>query len=210
MGAKALQEEPKPEWISLAGLQGKRGWTKSGVARFLGPPDKTCPNPRYKSAAPMKLYGLDRVKQVEVSAEYSEWCRASEVRRERAQKVVVKRRAATLAEVEAWRPDVGSAPLSEVRGEAIAHYNHRQLDRYWEDAHEPASTQSDPLFLERIMVNYLRHAVSDYDDILDGLIARVGKADAYRVVRERVLGEIAKAYPRLAQETKRQLQRSRD
>jgi hypothetical protein len=45
-----------------------RGWTNTLITRFLPVPDEMRPNPHYRSAAPMKLYSLDRVISVEGSA----------------------------------------------------------------------------------------------------------------------------------------------
>ena len=69
------------EFISVAGLK-DRGWTDSGVRRFLGDCDRSAENPIYKCAAPMRLYSMDRAKAVEVTDEFQNWREASERRRE--------------------------------------------------------------------------------------------------------------------------------
>ncbi|MFG3505261.1 hypothetical protein ACGF5F_07055 [Streptomyces sp. NPDC047821] len=57
--------------------------------------------------------------------------------------------------------------------------------------------------LVRWQVDYLRHALSRYDTLLDGLFGATGRAEAERLLRERVYGAIARAYPRLAAECAR-------
>jgi hypothetical protein len=62
----------KPQYISKAGLKG-RGWTDTGITKFLGPCDKTAANPHYRKAAPMHLFLVDRVMAAEQTDEYREF-----------------------------------------------------------------------------------------------------------------------------------------
>jgi hypothetical protein len=71
--------------------------------------------------------------------------------------------------------------------------------------YDQATPDSDPAFLERIAVKYLRHELSDYDPELAKLFGQVGRADATSVVRKHVYNAIADAYPDLATECARQL-----
>ena len=43
---------------------GQYGWTDGLIARHLGKHDREAPNPHYRSAAPMRLYLLERVHAV--------------------------------------------------------------------------------------------------------------------------------------------------
>ncbi len=90
-----------------------------------------------------------------------------------------------------------------VRG-ACEHYNALQLACGNYD-YDQAAPDSDPAFLERIAVNYLRHELSDYEPELAKLFGQVGRADAASVIRKRVYNAIADAYPDLASECGRQL-----
>lgn len=84
---------------------------------------------------------------------------------------------------------------------AIAHYNQRNPDK------PPATPQSNPQFLERITVNYLRHICSNYDqcrDFLRGITDPATRAEAGAIIKGRQLSAIAVAYPALAAEAKRQ------
>ena len=51
------------------GLISERGWTKGLINELLGEPDLFVDNPHYKSAAPMRLYFLDRVKHIEQTSD---------------------------------------------------------------------------------------------------------------------------------------------
>lgn len=206
------RKSAKDEHISAAGLTLGRGWTKTAIEKFLDPPDKTSPNPHYRSGAPMKLYLLTRVKRKEKIKAYLAWLQDSAARRVRAQATADKRRAATIAAVQAWQPKLGETmSMPDVTAAAIAHYNERQLDRSFDrgrDPGEPARLTSDRAFLQRIAVNYLRHEVTDYEQVLADLTTQIGKDDAYLVVRKRVLEAIGNAYPELATETARQTSRT--
>ena len=50
-----------------------RGWTETAIAKFLGEPDSTRQNRRYRSAAPVKLYRKARVELAEASPEFQAW-----------------------------------------------------------------------------------------------------------------------------------------
>jgi hypothetical protein len=50
-----------------------RGWTDTGITKFLGPCDKTAANPHYRKAAPMHLLLVDRVMAAEQTDEYREF-----------------------------------------------------------------------------------------------------------------------------------------
>jgi hypothetical protein len=55
----------------MAGLR-ERGWTDAMVREYLGEADATRPNPRYRSAAPMKLYLTERAEAAEASPGWEE------------------------------------------------------------------------------------------------------------------------------------------
>lgn len=67
-----------------------------------------------------------------------------------------------------------------------------------------ASEHSDPEFLERIRVNYLRHNSCRYEHHLEMIAGRVGTKDAYLEIKEKVLDAIAEVYPWLGAECLRQ------
>ena len=59
----------KTERITLSTLK-QRGWTEAMIRDVLGDPDALAPNPHYSKGAPMKLYTLQRVVEVESSEDY--------------------------------------------------------------------------------------------------------------------------------------------
>ena len=93
--------------------------------------------------------------------------------------------------------------------QACAHFNDWQSVRERWDAQE-ATPASNPSFLERISVNYLRHRLSAYEQELARLFGKVGVREAYLEVNDQVYEAIATTYPTLAAECARQLQTKRD
>ncbi|MEV4939244.1 hypothetical protein [Streptomyces zaomyceticus] len=59
--------------------------------------------------------------------------------------------------------------------------------------------------LVRWQVSYLRHALSRYEALLDGLYGETGRGEAERLLRRRLYEAIAAVYPSLAGECRRRL-----
>jgi hypothetical protein len=75
----ALAEEIRARWPQIAaasrcigapGLR-QRGWTEAMIRDLLGDPDLTADNPHYKTAAPMRLWRLQRAEAVEATPEFA-------------------------------------------------------------------------------------------------------------------------------------------
>lgn len=105
----------------------------------------------------------------------------------------------------------------KLRKKAVAHYNDRQIQRAYMrdwysdyDINTASTTGSDDAFYNRIEVNYLRHAATEYDDELDSYFNKVGVRDAVDRVRAHVYELISTAYPHLKDECDRQLTIRRD
>jgi hypothetical protein len=179
----------------------ERGWTDAGIKKFLGEPDTTKRNPRYGNAAPMSLYKVERVEAVEKTDEFAVWKTKSEVRKSCAAKAVQTKTSETVAAIDGWIPRIPTLKLNEVKRQAIESYNDYNT---WSEDHKSCNKNSDPLFLERIMVNYIRHELTEYDELLSMLGGWIGIREAIELVRERVYTAIAEKYPKLADECSRQ------
>lgn len=68
----------------------------------------------------------------------------------------------------------------------------------------PLAPGSDPAFIERITVDHLWHDLAEYDQALGDQYGHLGGEAAKDRIRERVYEAIARAYPYLAQECRRQ------
>jgi hypothetical protein len=185
----------------------KRGWTDSQIKKFLGAPDWTTQNPYYRSAAPVCNYDDGRVIAIEASPKFAESKQASAGRRAGASKAVETKRQKLqdyLDNLEIVVPEMDDDKLIELACES---YNDRQRDNLdWMGA----TPKSDPEFLSRIAVNYLRHEMSSYEETLDSIAGKAGAKDAYLTVKDMVLDAIADAYPNLADECYRQSNRAHE
>ena len=85
---------------------------------------------------------------------------------------------------------------------AIEHYNNRQIEM--ENYGNVATKNSDPEFLKRISVNFLRHCCSSYEYELDKIYGKIGRAEAYIIIKNKILDTIANNYNYLAKEAYRQ------
>jgi hypothetical protein len=183
-----------------------RGWTPALIASYLGEPDGTRRNPRYRSAAPMRLYREDRVVEAEATPHWQAAAARAKVRSQAAHAVADRKRAALLRQVAELPITVRRLPQEKVAPRAITAYNqwrgmladdsfYRQ-ERYGDFT--PASAQSDPAFLERIVVNFLRHRLTFYEEQIEDLCGQVGVDEAIALLRTRIYQEIARVYPRYA------------
>jgi len=186
----------------------KRGWTEAAVRRFLGEPDKLKTNPRFSSAAPMRLYDEERVQKVEASEGWTRWRGESAGRSMVAKSVTDRKRQETLDWVDALDIDIPVVEASALLLMACNAYNSlwesRRRDEYDEYETKSASEDDDQLFLQRITVNFLRHECSDYESELYRLHGRVGVRLAEARLRDRILRAIGQCYPSLDMECLRQ------
>ena len=196
----------KPQHLIARTLK-ERGWTATMITRFLDPPDKLAVNPNYKSGPPMKLYELGRVEQAEKTEEFKAAKERGAKRSAIAKKVTDAKRDRLITEVEGFSVSVRQMERQALTKAAITHYNQRLALRSFErgDIGEMATKNSPAAFIERITVNYVRHMRTKYDRNLETLFGKIGKEDAIAVIRRRIYGAIAEAYPDLAGECARQL-----
>ncbi len=211
VGQRQEDTQEKPEMLGTHALR-ERGWTPALIARFLGDADATRPNPFYASSPPMRLYSLARVEDVEADPAFMA-AQVGACRRVEAGKAAAIKKAAKLVEeARTTRIRVKRLDDGEVLMAAIDAYNERQSERSWERGYggwEEARPDSEPDFLARITVNYIRHNLTTYDTHLERVAGRTGVHQAVDVIRERLYDAITEAYPHHGAECRRQLERRR-
>lgn len=199
---------PRNTHLSAAGLRA-RGWTARMVRQLLGEPDLLRANPYFRTAPRTRLYRVERVEAAEASEEFRAVSAASVRRSVAAKAAAQRRRREVLARIAAEPVDVPRLPPDRLSAAAIAHRNHRDEERSherWDHTPSPATVErAEPEALARSKVNYLRHLLTRYDELLDGLYGSTGRATAEESLRRRVYAAISEAYPDLAQECERQL-----
>ncbi|MFF6773386.1 hypothetical protein ACFY8W_07465 [Streptomyces sp. NPDC012637] len=181
-------------YVSLAGLRG-RGWSNSMVDEMLGQADVQGRDPRRWSLAPVRLYLLARVEAVERTPEFA--ASATSASRGAAAE---RRRRAVLAAIRAEPIEVPRLPAAELERRAVRH-------RHLLGARGPGGVAAGAMV--RWQVGYLRHALSRYDTLLDGLYGATGRAEAERLLRRRLYEAIAAVYPHLAHECRRRMELER-
>ncbi|URN17503.1 hypothetical protein [Streptomyces sudanensis] len=187
-------------FVSLEGLRA-RGWTDGMVRDVLGQPDVQGRSPRRGVGAPVRLYLLARVEAVERAREFGVCARAGGASGSAGVRVAAEsRRRAVLASLRAEPIRVPILPPAELERRAV---------RYRRRTGGAGADDGPGGDLARWQVGYLRGALRSYDTLLDGLFAGSGRAEAERLLRQRVYAAIAQAYPRLAEECRRQLGRDR-
>ena len=184
-------------YVSLDGVRG-RGWTDAMVRDLLGTPDVQGRDPRRWSLAPVRLYLLARVETVERTPEFAETAALCRARASASGVHAERRRAAVLSAIRAEPIEVPRLPRPELERRAV---RHRRLL----GARSPGGGATGPGALVRWQVNYLRHALSRYETLLDGLYGVTGRAEAEGLLRTRLYEAIAEAYPALAAECLRRI-----
>ncbi|ROQ35230.1 hypothetical protein EDD98_4284 [Streptomyces sp. PanSC19] len=219
-------------YVSLAGVR-LRGWTDAMVRDLLGTPDMQGRDPRRWSLAPVRLYLLARVETVERTPEFAETAALCRARASAAGVHAERRRAAVLAAIRAEPIEVPLLPRPELERRAVRH-RHLLGARSpgpgpaaapgpavppgpaAAPGGAPAGAAPAPASgsmavpppagaLVRWQVSYLRHALSRYEALLDGLYGEAGRGEAERLLRRRLYEAIAAAYPSLAGECRRRI-----
>ncbi|MEU4103809.1 hypothetical protein [Streptomyces tanashiensis] len=194
-------------YVSLDGVRG-RGWTDAMVRDLLGTPDVQGRDPRRWSLAPVRLYLLARVETVERTPEFAETAALCRARASASGVHAERRRAAVLSAIRAEPIEVPRLPRPELERRAVRHRHllgARSPGPRREGAPPGAPAPAPAGALVRWQVSYLRHALSRYEALLDGLYGESGRGEAERLLRQRLYEAIAAAYPALARECRRRI-----
>lgn len=187
-----------------------RGWTKSLIKKFLPKPDHI-KNFRYGCAY---FYGQIHVAEIEQSVEFRELQIKALKRRESAIRGLADRRKEYLDYLENRMPvRVKELAEGELIERAITSYNNRQMYKAWRKYERgygdefrifEADQNSDPQFLERITVNFIRHRLTSYDNLLANTHGKLSKQTAIDIIQRRVFTAMVDVYPEYRNEIKRQ------
>ena len=193
-------KEEYAKMINLTDLK-ERGWTNSMVEKLL-PEPMLFPNPRYRSAAPMKRWWIEEVEAVEQTQEFQILFQKAAKRRASGYAVAAKRRVETMNMVNnvIENLQVQVLPKNVLERETLG------AKEYWESQKsnfEGIYNVSDQV-LVRWEVNFIRHNLTNYDYVLNNLVGLVGKAEAYDILKTAVLDKIGMTYPYLKTECERQ------
>ena len=176
----------------------ERGWTDSLIKRFLVEPDKRKPNFRYGGDSEIHLYCLERVTTIEVCERFKAEKSKSNTRSEKSKSIKDQMKIATVEAAESLIVNIEIVDKNNLLKLAIENYN----ERNWSKS---ASVNDSEAFLDRIVVNYIRHCLTTYDFDLQRFKKKVGVRLAERKIRYRVFEKIKEVYPEYQNECDRQL-----
>lgn len=178
----------------------ERGWTDRMIRQYI-----SIAPVEFRSAYrshPSQCYPKDCILDIEDSDEWRAAMNESLVHKMSGKKAAETRRGQTMQ----WIADaVGRLQVERddnVMTKAIAAKNWRndEIGNYMADDAERAPRQVK----RRWCVNYIRHELSNYDDVLVDMFGKVGRSEAYRVLFAAVMDRIAVVYPEYAGECARQ------
>jgi hypothetical protein len=168
----------KEEFVTLTDLKDDYRLSPKWIER-LGPPDKEKRNPHYRCAAPMKLWRKCRVEEFcrIQGEEYEKRRAASEKRAITAHDIAARKRKQTLEYAGTVPIELWAFPKN-LRKACFDHLQYRAFERDWDDYF--------PKVTLRTIVNMLRHEYTSYHRLLNSLFRRVGRWDAYPIIKDRV------------------------
>lgn len=185
--------EDNNDYIILATLK-KRGWTDSMIKKLALTPDKLVRNPRYKKAASMKIFSLQKVERLERTELFNMLLAKSRKRKKSAAKAVETKRTNLFSYVESVPIIIKYIPEPQVTTDAIESYNYWQSRRpsivKGKNSFVPANMESDDFFINRIRSNYIRHKLTNYDEILKVIKGHVGVGEGYFTLKRKVMDRI--------------------
>jgi DNA-binding transcriptional MerR regulator len=204
----------KADMVCRSTAMSEFGLTKKQLAAL---PHKDVVNPRYRSGPKMRLYlrsDVERLAETITDEERKKRERrseaamkAAETRREQKREKLKKANSDLLEWASSMQFAIPEIEKNVLIRRAVAHHNERLRN-------QGLSAIEYETGLESIIVNYIRHELTNYDDKLRGRGwhggTRRGEIEAYAIIRERCLQQIADAYPWLANECEIQAREGRN
>jgi hypothetical protein len=183
------------EFITKTEIKTRRKWTESLITKYLPDPDLIKNNPMFRGASEMKLYKVSRIDEIEKCELFLIDFQKTSLRRKKSKKMVNTKTDNLLNKISNISISVKEYNRQELVKMVIDSYNQRNNHK------EPISQrETDQTTMERLMVNYIRHELTSYDDILMELYSKTGKEQAYKLLNERIYKSIGEVYPYLIEE----------
>lgn len=210
-------------YLTKAEVLKREYWTTKTMEEFLPVPDKTASNPKFKSAAPMKLYLESKIIEVEGSVAFIMNRDKVIIRKQRALKAKETKHKKILEWVDSLKIEVPVFSKTELYEKACIHYNQFKKRRASEKKErleswytrrgyeevsfsdieeeiedllnfDEATLKSRATFLNRIATNYIRHQLTSYESELSKLFGKVGRDIAYQKLKDKVNASIYTQY----------------
>jgi hypothetical protein len=186
------------QWITKADLL-QRGWSTHSIDKFLPPPFVAGDSlRRFKSTT--QLWPLNLVEQQENSDTFRQDVDKKHLKADRTP--FAKQRQHLLSLVERCQITIPRLSYNRIRKATFAS---RQAFFSFHGMDTSALSHASNAVTLRWQVNYIRHELTCYDDICEQLAWHVGKTQAHRLLKNRVLAVIAQTYPKFREECERQM-----
>lgn len=179
-------------FITKTQLKDRIGWSEACIKLFDLNHDKEAINPIYRKASPVKLFLLDKIEQIESSEQFKEFEKKNFIRRKSMLKVSENKRNELLEYINNLEIIVPNFDKNYLIKVSCDHYNSYNFDKVWNRT--PATKDSDEVFLSRICTNYLRHNMTNYESELEKLFGKVGKYEAYNLLKTKINSAIFEKY----------------
>lgn len=186
--------------IPIAVLR-KQEWARKRLTDGLGPRKKgfltTHRNPCELDISPVRML-------VDDPQDYDKVLARAEKRSIAQKNARVAVREDVLKQIDAMEIHIPLLDSHELLCAAIESYNNGPIAVSRCGVFYLASTNCAEAFLQRCQVNYIRHELTDYDQVLKSIASRPGARRARTRLRKKVHRAISELYPHLALECRRQ------
>lgn len=189
---KKVKEEPKIKYITKNELKKGRGWSEKMIKLFYPIPDKQIENNTYVTEHKIKLYDLEKVMEVEKTENFSKYIDDNINRRIGSEKAVITKKKIILDDVKKIEISIPIIEKNKLIAESLYYYNCRQL---LIGGRILANENLDLRLLKIIAKNFIRHELTDYQIHLKTIYKRVGRLEAFKILKENFNNSIIEAYP---------------
>lgn len=190
-----------------------RNWSDGMITKFLGEPDFYRKNRNYPGGPDLVFYHEARVIEVEATDEFknaqAKYLAKKDKMKDGARKGVKTKRDNLLLKAIAFKPIIPVLDYDELMSRAFEHnkalrekrmLNYYKQERDFDNGRdyiviEEKIQESEEEFSIRIMGNYVRHQLTNYDYKLKEFEGKHGKEDAYYLAKKKVLEAIVETYP---------------
>lgn len=187
------------------------GWTKTLIQQFL-PEPILMPNPYYKSGPPMKKWNRDIVLGIMEQDDFKVALEKANQRKKAGIKAVKTKEENLKALAEDFAKSINIKLIEddEVLQRKAKQNAYRQFLEHKKDGEYYYRTFADftsanEETVNRWVVNYIRHRLTEYDKKLLKFAGKIGKDNAYCTFRNLLLEQIAETYPKYVEECKLQM-----
>lgn len=196
--------------INKSALNG-RGWTDALIKKYYPSSEDTFPNPFYRCASPMQYFSVAKILEIENKDEFKIDFEKTQIRKqialERAKKKETEKLSKLSKDLENLNIQVEF--IHNVKDTALSNHSLFLMSRGRYDASLDCIG-----FQNKIIINFIRHNLSNYADTLYELQNKYGKKivslHCYEKIKIKYLTKISEVYERYKDDALLQIQNMRE